>query len=125
MAGPSPVVTVRGEFRTVRPRPLTDETTGEVRDAFTVLVLTESPGDTDAGGGFAEVYVSPDLAHALDPAPQKGAEVELLCRAYAVTRNYGTAENPKFGKALGLSYVSGSFGNSAAASAPYVSALPA
>lgn len=107
MAGLAVLVRVTGELREVRPRPITDTESGEIRRAATALILTEVG---DEAGGFAEVYVDPDSLHAL-PAPDdvKGSPVDIVCRAYAVTRNYGTEDRPKFGKALGLSFVSGSF----------------
>lgn len=115
MAGIAPLVNVRGEVRDIRTRPIADKTTGEMHDAYSVVVLT-SAGDED--GGFCEIYVAPEHADRLPPAPYKGHEVDITCRAYAVTRNYGTEERPKFGKALGLSYVSGAFTGSPASTYP-------
>lgn len=115
MPGPTPLVHVKGELRSIRDRILVNESTGEVQGtAKTLLILTEATElenvPDDAGGGFAEVYVAPDMTSHIPAGIAKGATVDLVCRAYAVTRNYGTTENPKFGKALGLSFVGGEWG---------------
>lgn len=111
MAGMSTIVTVSGEIREVRPAPIADEHTGEIRKALRVVVLTEAG---DERGGFGEVYVDPETAAPLLASTEQllGRKVALVCRAYPVTRNYGTQERPKWGKALGLSYVSGDLASS-------------
>jgi hypothetical protein len=93
MAGnPAAVVSVAGTVRTVeRFDTKADETTGEVRQAARVTVLTEP------NGGFAEVYVGSEDLGAL-AAVSEGDSVHwaVTCRAgnKAFTRADGTRSAP-------------------------------
>lgn len=86
MAGnPSAVVTLTGLVRSVeRFDTKPDESTGEVRQAARVNVLSEPDG------GFAEVYVGPDDLAAIPP--ETGASVSWLVTVRAGNRNFNRAD---------------------------------
>jgi hypothetical protein len=109
MAGPSPLVILRGELRSITPRETTNKATGEVRNAAVALVLTELPGH-EAEAGFAEIYIAPELCGQIPADGHKGRDVEFVCRAYSVNRTFGSDANSRQGAVLGLSYVGGTWG---------------